>query len=189
VRVNNIIKDARLLAEKEPVIIAARFMDSHRAVQAELERQGIPFTPIDGFYSFGFGQQAPGISLMNAEHLTPAGSTPQPGSKVTVLVTEHHPLPEGDEEVRAFADSVSSATDVIFYVSLDEALLSVWGADRMRELLPKLGLHENEALSHPMITKSVQNAQEKIKTKATGNNRCGSQREWLQYNVPPGAFH
>lgn len=47
----------------------------------------------------------------------------------------------------------------------------------------KLGMKEEEAIEHALISKSLANAQDKIAKKVTAALPAGSQREWLKRNV------
>ncbi len=96
-----------------------------------------------------------------------------------VIFIEHHPLKA--KEQQAFSSMNENSISV--YSSLDEAFFRHFGGDKITALLDKLGLQDNEAISHSMITKSIANAQEKLAEKVTIEQSAGSMEEWMQKNI------
>ncbi|MFO0832122.1 MAG: hypothetical protein U0637_09785 [Phycisphaerales bacterium] len=97
-----------------------------------------------------------------------------------VLVAERHPLRSEDDAVAGWVGA-GGAPKVAFYVALDDALLRLFGGDRTRELLGRLGMKEEDPIEHPFIDRSLRNAQEKVAARALGKTlRAGSAGEWLR---------
>jgi hypothetical protein len=96
-----------------------------------------------------------------------------------VFFIEHYPLAEKERQVFASL----AGTSITVYSSLDEAFFKYFGGDNISVLLGKLGLEENEAISHTMITRSIANAQQKLATKVTVDQTAHSIEEWMQKNV------
>lgn len=105
-------------------------------------------------------------------------------SKLYVMVAEHFPLFERDEDVLAWTNKFSSCT-VCYHESLDSELLRLFGSDKIASLLEKMSWDKNTFMSHSFITKAVENAQRKISEKATGDVRADSAEKWFEYNYPP----
>lgn len=97
----------------------------------------------------------------------------------TNIFIEHYPLAE--KEKTAFHSLAQRRVDV--YSSLDEPMFRQFGADKIASMLSKMGLQENEAISHPMITKSIRNIQQKIASKVLIDQSARSMQEWMQKNV------
>jgi preprotein translocase subunit SecA len=100
------------------------------------------------------------------------------GNKQVIFI-EHHPLKVKEEQ--AFASLNGNTISV--YSSLDEPFFRHFGGDKITSLLDKLGMEENEAISHSLITKSIANAQEKLAEKVTIEQSADSMQEWMQKNV------
>ncbi len=101
--------------------------------------------------------------------------------KTYVMVAEHYPRFERDEDVLAWTNRISSCT-VCFYESMDADLLKPFGSDKIMALLEKLDWDKNTFMSHSFITKAIENAQRKISEKATGDTRAASAEQWFEYN-------
>ena len=70
----------------------------------------------------------------------------------------------------------------IVFSSLDEALFTHFGGNRLADLVKKMGYTQGEVISHKMITSSIRKAQEKIAAKAGFEQAANSQAEWFQKN-------
>lgn len=93
-----------------------------------------------------------------------------------VIFIEHFPL--FAEEQQKFVDL--GLKEVVIYSSLDEAILDIFGGEKIVEMMQKMGMKENEMIQNSMITMSVKRAQEKIASKAIISGTAKSQRDWLQ---------
>lgn len=96
-----------------------------------------------------------------------------------VLFFEHHPLLTKEHELLQRLQ----LGEAIFYSSLDEPLFMHFGGDKMISLLDKMGLSENEAIEHPMISTAIKNAQEKISNEVMIEQSARSQAEWFSKNI------
>lgn len=73
----------------------------------------------------------------------------------------------------------------VVYASLEDAVFQLFGGQRIMALMQALGVAENEAISHPMIAKSLVRAQKKAEAKAGGSESLArSEAEWLRLNFP-----
>lgn len=96
-----------------------------------------------------------------------------------LIFVEHYPLSEVEQAL--FLELNLNKVPVLS--SLDEPLFSLFGGEKTIQLMQKLGMKEEEIVSHPMITKSIRNAQRKIAGKVTVEIKAESQRDWLKKNV------
>lgn len=96
-----------------------------------------------------------------------------------LIFLEHFPLRSKEEELL----KNMPIKKAIVYNSLDEALFSSFGSDRIIELLKKIGIQEDEQITHPLVSKSIVNAQNKISKQIIFENSASSQREWIEKNV------
>jgi preprotein translocase subunit SecA len=70
----------------------------------------------------------------------------------------------------------------VFYSSLDEAIFQIFGGDRIKDVIEKLGLAEGEFLQHSMISSSISNVQEKIEKEIVMEYKTNSIKEWFERN-------
>jgi preprotein translocase subunit SecA len=100
------------------------------------------------------------------------------------IVAEHHPLHECDEALLSFMSNLPCRSRIRFHCALDEPLFKMFGAERVLEVVRRLGLDERQYISHSLISSAIEKAQKKIKDQSTGNQRVDSMDEWFQYNLP-----
>lgn len=96
-----------------------------------------------------------------------------------IVFAEHYPLRKKEE---ALFTSLN-LKEVPVLSSLDEALFMQFGGERTIELMQKLGMKEDEVIGHAMITKAINNAQEKLEKKVVVEKVAKSAREWFEVNL------
>ncbi len=104
--------------------------------------------------------------------------------RIEVLFLEHYPLQDKDREALALVKILSVVNcSVTFYVSLEEPLMTIFGSDKIKVLLGKLGCSD-APIVHPMIRAAISQAQGKIKEKATGDGKTRSSEAWFHHFCP-----
>lgn len=114
-----------------------------------------------------------------AMHVSGANKAP-----LKILVLEHHPLRSKDQALLDFAEKLSCEPEVCFYFALDDPLLLHFNGDSIQTLFKKIGIDESETLSHPLITKAMANAQEKLESSVPQDLQAESIEDWFKYNLP-----
>jgi preprotein translocase subunit SecA len=79
-----------------------------------------------------------------------------------IIGTERHESRRIDNQLRGRSGRQGDPGSSIFYISLQDELMRIFGADSIDGMLQKLGLKENESIDHPWINKSMERAQEKV---------------------------
>jgi preprotein translocase subunit SecA len=79
-----------------------------------------------------------------------------------VLGTERHDARRIDDQLRGRAGRQGDVGETQFYVSLDDPIMKIFGGDRIRGIVSTLGLRDDEAIQNKMISKQLENAQEKV---------------------------
>jgi len=82
-----------------------------------------------------------------------------------ILGTGRHESRRIDLQLRGRAGRQGDAGETIFYLSLEDDLMRIFGSDRIASVMDKLGLEDGEVITHSMVTKSVQRAQQKLETR------------------------
>ncbi len=96
-----------------------------------------------------------------------------------VFLLEHYPLASRETKVM----QSWKPKDVVVFVSMEDALLQLFGGDNLIALMQKMGMAENEAMEHTMISRSIRNAQEKLDKKVEREHNADAQEEWFKINV------
>jgi len=79
-----------------------------------------------------------------------------------ILGSERHESRRIDRQLRGRAGRQGDPGESIFYVSLEDNLMRLFGSDRVISVMDKLGHEEGDVIEHPMVTKSIQRAQKKV---------------------------
>ncbi len=79
-----------------------------------------------------------------------------------IIGTERHESRRIDNQLRGRSGRQGDPGNSIFYISLEDELMRIFGAGSMDNVLKKLGLKENESIDHPWINKAMERAQQKV---------------------------
>ncbi len=79
-----------------------------------------------------------------------------------VIGTERHESRRIDNQLRGRSGRQGDPGASQFFLSLEDDLMRIFGSDRMAPLLARLGLRDGEKIAHPLITKRLAKAQEKV---------------------------
>lgn len=81
-----------------------------------------------------------------------------------VIGTERHESRRIDNQLRGRSGRQGDPGATRFYLSLDDDLMRIFASERISGLLRTLGLKNGEAIQHPMISRSLEKAQEKVES-------------------------
>lgn len=81
-----------------------------------------------------------------------------------VIGTERHESRRIDNQLRGRSGRQGDPGSTRFYLSLDDDLMRIFASERVSSILRTLGLKDGEAIQHPMISRSLQKAQEKVES-------------------------
>jgi len=79
-----------------------------------------------------------------------------------ILGTERHEARRIDNQLRGRGGRQGDPGSSRFYLSLEDDLLRIFGADRMQGMMERLGMEEGVPIEHRLITRAIRNAQEKV---------------------------
>ena len=82
-----------------------------------------------------------------------------------VIGTERHESRRIDNQLRGRSGRQGDPGRSLFYLSLEDDLMRIFGSERMDSMLQKLGLKEGEAIVHPWINKALEKAQQKVEAR------------------------
>ena len=79
-----------------------------------------------------------------------------------IVGTERHESRRIDNQLRGRAGRQGDPGSSIFFISLQDELMRIFGGESIDGMLKKLGLKENESIDHPWINKAMERAQKKV---------------------------
>ena len=82
-----------------------------------------------------------------------------------IIGTERHESRRIDNQLRGRSGRQGDPGSSIFFISLQDELMRIFGGDSIDGMLKKLGLKENESIDHPWINKAMERAQKKVETR------------------------
>lgn len=82
-----------------------------------------------------------------------------------VLGTERHESRRIDNQLRGRCGRQGDPGKSKFYLSLEDDLMRIFGSDKLKNMLSRFGLKDDEAIFHPMITKTLHGAQRKVEAR------------------------
>ncbi len=82
-----------------------------------------------------------------------------------VIGTERMESRRVDNQARGRAGRQGDEGSSIFYVSLDDDLMRIFGSESINKVLEKLGLKDGESIDHPWINKALERAQQKVEAR------------------------
>ena len=79
-----------------------------------------------------------------------------------VIGTERHESRRIDNQLRGRSGRQGDPGKTLFYVSMDDDLMRVFGSDRMRGMMERLGMPDDMPIEHKLISRSIEQAQKKV---------------------------
>jgi preprotein translocase subunit SecA len=79
-----------------------------------------------------------------------------------ILGTERHESRRIDNQLRGRAGRQGDPGSSSFYLSLEDDLMRIFGGDRVKALMERMGMPDDEPIEHPMVSKSILDAQAKV---------------------------
>jgi preprotein translocase subunit SecA len=94
-----------------------------------------------------------------------------------IIGTERHESRRIDNQLRGRSGRQGDAGSSQFYLSLDDNLLRIFGGDKIKAIMDRLGIEEGESIESGMVTRAVENAQKKVE-----NMHFESRKHLLEYD-------
>ena len=79
-----------------------------------------------------------------------------------VLGTERHEARRIDNQLRGRSGRQGDPGSSRFYLSLEDDLMRIFGSDRIKYIMEKLGMEEGQPIEHPIVSKSIETAQKRV---------------------------
>jgi preprotein translocase subunit SecA len=96
------------------------------------------------------------------EEIQRLGCMTDPPCGLQIIGTERHEARRIDRQLRGRSGRQGDPGGSIFFLSLEDDLMRLFGSDRIAGMMDRLGVEEGEVITHPWVTRSIESAQKRI---------------------------
>jgi len=159
----------------QPVLVGTISIEKSELLSSMLKRKGIPHNVLNAKYHekeaeivARAGQNG---SVTIATNMAGRGTDIVLGDGVPelgglhIIGTERHEARRIDNQLRGRAGRQGDPGSSRFYISLEDDLMRLFGADNIKGVMDRLGLEEDQPIEHNLITKSIENAQKRVEAR------------------------
>ena len=158
----------------QPVLVGTASIEKSELVHELLKKQRIPHTVLNakqhekeaeiiknaglkGAVTIATNMAGRGVDIKIDDEIKNLGG-------LYIIGTERHESRRIDNQLRGRAGRQGDPGVSQFYLSLEDSLLRIFGSDRLKGIMGKLGMKDGESIESGMITRSVEKAQKKVET-------------------------
>ena len=163
---------AELHAKGQPVLVGTTSIAQSEDLSAMLKRQGVPHNVLNAkFHEMEaqiISQAGQPSAVTIATNMAGRGTDIVLGEGVPalgglhIIGTERHESRRIDNQLRGRSGRQGDPGSSRFYLSLEDDLMRLFGADNIASLMDKLGMEEDEPIEHSLISRSIEQAQKKV---------------------------
>ncbi len=96
---------------------------------------------------------------------------------LAIIGTERHESRRVDRQLRGRAGRQGDPGSSVFFVSLEDKLMRLFGSERIAKVMDRFGIQEGEVIEAKMVNRSIENAQKKVE-----ENHFGVRKRLLEYD-------
>ena len=96
---------------------------------------------------------------------------------LAIIGTERHESRRVDRQLRGRAGRQGDPGSSVFFVSLEDPLMRMFGSDRIAAIMDRMGFQEGEMIEHSMISSNIEKAQKKVE-----ENNFGIRKRLIEYD-------
>ena len=174
------------ITKNEMPIVVTFFSDTSQRVKDFLSAKQVPYFEIDSANTHDADSQTKVVFTTEANVLNSSSqllaflATQSKKQKLDFLFYGHYPIPLRENKILEKLTNIGS--DITFYSSLDDRAFKIFGANQIKSTLEKIGLADDEAIEHAMVSRAMKNAREKIELSVKQEIICATEVEWFQRN-------
>jgi preprotein translocase subunit SecA len=161
-----------LHAQGRPILVGTISVETSEMLSRMLKKEGLIHSVLNAKYH----QQEAEIvaragqrgAITIATNMAGRGTDIKLGAGVAevgglhVLGTERHESRRIDRQLRGRCSRQGDPGSSHFFISLEDDLMRLFGSDRIVKLMEKMGLEEGQELTHPLLNRSIQQAQKRV---------------------------
>ena len=187
-KIRAVVKDiAESNKNGQPVLVGTVTIEQSEELSKALRKNGVPHQVLNAKYH---EREAEIISLAGQKGaVTIATNMAGRGTDIKleegvnelgglrIIGTERHESRRIDNQLRGRAGRQGDNGESRFYISLEDDLMRLFGAERVMKMVDAMGMEEDDPIEHTMLSKAIENAQKKVE----GNN-FGIRKHLLDYD-------
>jgi len=176
---NAVIDEIAACHEKgQPVLVGTITVDQSEVLSRMLQRRGITHSVLNAKHHekeaeivARAGQRG---AVTIATNMAGRGTDIKLGPGVAelgglhIIGTERHESRRIDRQLRGRAGRQGDPGSSRFYVSLEDDLMRLFGSERIARIMERMGMQEGEQLEHPLLNRSIENAQKRVEQRNFG---------------------
>lgn len=182
-----IAKITELHKKGQPVLVGTASIEKSEVLHELLKKQRIPHTVLNakqhskeaeiikdagvkGAVTIATNMAGRGVDIKINDEIRELGG-------LYIIGTERHESRRIDNQLRGRAGRQGDPGVSQFYLSLEDSLLRIFGSDKIKGVMEKLGLKDGEHIESALVTRSVESAQKKVE-----NLHFESRKHLLEYD-------
>lgn len=180
-------KITELHKKGQPVLVGTASIEKSEILHELLKKQRIPHTVLNakqhsreaeiikdagvkGAVTIATNMAGRGVDIKITDEIRSLGG-------LYIIGTERHESRRIDNQLRGRAGRQGDPGVSQFYLSLEDYLLRIFGSDKIKGIMEKLGLKDGEHIESSLVTRSVESAQKKVE-----NHHFESRKHLLEYD-------
>lgn len=170
-----VIDEVKKAHEKgQPVLVGTASIERSEVLHEMLKKTGIPHSVLNaknhekeaeiiaqagvkGAVTIATNMAGRGVDIRINDEVRDLGG-------LYIIGTERHESRRIDNQLRGRAGRQGDPGMSRFYLSLEDNLLRIFGSDRIKAIMDRLGIDEGESIESRMVTRAVENAQKKVES-------------------------
>ena len=168
-----VIKDIKEChAKGQPVLVGTASIEKSELLHSLLKKEKVPHSVLNaknhekeaqiikdagmkGAVTIATNMAGRGVDIKLTEDIKALGG-------LYIIGTERHESRRIDNQLRGRSGRQGDVGKSRFYLSLEDNLLRIFGSDRIKSIMDRLGIEEGEHIESKMVTRAVENAQKKV---------------------------
>ena len=168
-----IAKDVKELHKRgQPVLVGTVSIEKSELLSGMLQKSGVPHDVLNaknhekeaeivalaghaGRVTIATNMAGRGTDIVLGEGVTDLGG-------LHILGTERHESRRIDNQLRGRSGRQGDPGSSRFYLALDDDLMRLFGSDRLKGLMDKLGMEDGEPIENRMVSRAIENAQKRV---------------------------
>jgi preprotein translocase subunit SecA len=169
-----VTKVKELTQKGQPVLIGTASIEKSELLHAVLKKEKIPHTILNaknheqegeiiknagtkGAITIATNMAGRGVDIKVNDEIKELGG-------LYILGTERHENRRIDNQLRGRSGRQGDVGTTQFYLSLEDSLLRIFGSDKIKSIMERLGVEDGEYIESKMVTRAVEKAQKKVET-------------------------
>ena len=165
----------------QPILVGTVSIDKNEYLSALLKTEGVPHTVLNakhhekegeivaqagrkGGVTIATNMAGRGVDIVLGGNPPIAGESEEvkKAGGLFVLGTERHEARRIDNQLRGRSGRQGDPGETQFYISLEDEVMRVFGSDRIKGLMGRFGIPEDQPIENRMLSKAIESAQSKI---------------------------